>query len=381
MATPNYTPEQISALRALRDRLRSAQYTWEVRQLLKNTASATGIKQLQLVQWQDGDNNRKNLLHFLVDERLEKVAIILIEVFWNRKEEDQRQLMHIITYPKCYIDSPEGSGDYTVERLAEGRNCEQLVDIISRFRELCPQDTGEEDEDEEEETEEERATTIERMRRLQRLSTPIPRTPSPSNGSLPTVPLEPANFSPLHVFTTTKKKKKKTPLHPPRAARPVSSSPRSTPPLARGGTPVEITIWSSPPPLSPSPAAATQTPTLLRGSSGAHDDQPQPSTPPPFIPSTPPPAPGARDTPLWYPPSDHSEHSEHSEPEPEPERDEQRVREGQRIQRHSPLPPPGSSVPVLPERTPEPVTPVQDLRSVDELKPGYWGVNMYAEEE
>lgn len=71
MATPTYTPEQISALRSLRDRLRSAQYAWEVRQLLKNTASATGLNQLQLVQWQDGDNHRKNLLHFLVDERLE----------------------------------------------------------------------------------------------------------------------------------------------------------------------------------------------------------------------------------------------------------------------------------------------------------------------
>lgn len=288
---------------------------------------------------------------------------MLIEVFWNRKEEDQRQLMRITRYPKCYIDSPEGSGEYTVERLAEGRNCEQLVDMISRFRELCPQDTGEEDEDEEEETEEERATTIERMRRLQRISTPIPRTPSPSNGSLPTVPLEPANFSPLHVFTTTKKKKKKkTPLHPPRAARPVSSSPRSTPPfpslpLARGGTPVEITIWSSPS-LPPSPAV-TQTPISLRGSSGAHDDQPQPSTPPPFIPSTPPPAPGARDTPLWYPPSEDSEHSDHSEPDPE--RDEQRGREGQLVQRHSPLPPLGSSVPASSERTPEPVTPVRLL--------------------
>lgn len=72
MATPNlYTPEQISALRSLRHRLSSAKYNWEVRQLLKNTASATGLKQVQLVQWQDGDNNRKNLLHYLVDERIE----------------------------------------------------------------------------------------------------------------------------------------------------------------------------------------------------------------------------------------------------------------------------------------------------------------------
>ena len=71
MATPNYTSEQIAALRALRARLRSAKYDWEVRQLLKNTATATGLRQLQLVEWQDGDDNRKNLLHCLVDERLE----------------------------------------------------------------------------------------------------------------------------------------------------------------------------------------------------------------------------------------------------------------------------------------------------------------------
>ncbi|EAA32489.1 hypothetical protein GE21DRAFT_5527 [Neurospora crassa] len=364
MATPNYTPEQISALRALRDRLRSAQYTWEVRQLLKNAANATGLKQLQLVQWQDGDNNRKNLLHFLVDERLEKVAILLIEVFWSRKEEDQKQLMRIIRYPKCYIDSPEGSGgEYTVERLAEGRNCEQLVDLISRFRELCPPDTREEadEEEHEEETEEERASATERMRRLQRLSTPIPRTPSPPSPTSSNGSLEPANFSPLHVFTT----KKKTPLNL-HAARPVSSSPRSTPPrstppLARGGSPVEITIWSSPPLPSPSPAVI-QTPILLRGSG-------QPSTPPPlFIPSsTPPPAPGAPDTPLWYPPS------EHSEPEPglDPEREEQRAR----IQRPSAPPPPGSFVPAPPERTPEPVTPVRLLLvSADFLSP-FWGIN------
>lgn len=272
--------------------------------------------------------------------------------------------MRIIRYPKCYIDSPEGSGgEYTVERLAEGRNCEQLVDLISRFRELCPQDnTREEEEDEEEheeETEEERANATERMKRLQRISTPIPRTPSspPSPTSSSNGSLEPANFSPLHVFTTTRKKKK-TPqnLH---AAQQVSSGssprstpPRSTPPLARGGTPVEITIWSSPPPppsLSPSPAVVVQTPILLRGSG-------QPSTPPPlFIPSTtPPPAPGAPDTALWYPPS---EHSEHSDPEPgsDPEREDQRAR----IQSHSS--PPGSSVPASSERTPEPVTPVRLL--------------------
>ncbi|KAK3502447.1 hypothetical protein B0T13DRAFT_500743 [Neurospora crassa] len=195
MVTPNYTPEQISALRALRDRLRSAQYTWEVRQLLKNTASATGLKQLQLMR----------------GSKVE-VAILLIEVFWSRKEADQRHLLRLIRFPKCYIDSPEGSGgEYTVERLAEGRNCEQLVDMISRFRELCPQDTGAEeaDEAEEEETEEERASATERMRRLQRLSTPIPRTPSPPSPTSSNGSLEPANFSPLHVFTP----KKKTPLN------------------------------------------------------------------------------------------------------------------------------------------------------------------------
>ncbi|KAJ4392534.1 hypothetical protein N0V85_006980 [Neurospora sp. IMI 360204] len=168
MATPNYTPEQISALRSLRHRLRSAKYDWEVRQLLKNTASATGLKQVQLVQWQDGDNNRKNLLHWLVDERLEKVAILLIKVFWDQKEEDQRQLMRIIRYPKCYIDSPqgEGNGEYTVERLAEGRNCEQLVDMVTRFRELYPAraDVGEEEEEEEEEEEQDGDEEEERAR-------------------------------------------------------------------------------------------------------------------------------------------------------------------------------------------------------------------------
>lgn len=71
MSTPNYTREQVVALRALRDRLRSAKYNWEIRQLLKNTSTATGIKQMQLVEWQDEQNDRKNLLHWLVDERAE----------------------------------------------------------------------------------------------------------------------------------------------------------------------------------------------------------------------------------------------------------------------------------------------------------------------
>ncbi|CCC09101.1 hypothetical protein SMACR_03070 [Sordaria macrospora] len=159
MATPNYTSEQISALRALRARLRSAKYDWEVRQLLKNTATATGLRQLQLVEWQDGDDNRKNLLHCLVDERLEKVAIMIIQEFWSRKESDQRQLMRLFHVPKCYIEigSPEGLGDgnYTVEQLMAGRNCEQLVDIITRCRELYPSQNSEGDEQGEENDEEE----------------------------------------------------------------------------------------------------------------------------------------------------------------------------------------------------------------------------------
>ncbi|KAK3956642.1 hypothetical protein QBC32DRAFT_202439 [Pseudoneurospora amorphoporcata] len=321
MATPNYTSDQISALRTLRARLRSAKYDWEVRQLLKNTATAAGLKQLKLVQWQDEEDNRKNLLHWLVDGRLEKVAIMIIQKFWSRKEAEQRQLMRIIRYPKCYIDSPQGgsTGEYTVERLAEARNCEQLVDIITRCRELYPsQAAGEEgeEEEEEEETREERARTETEQRmvkHLQRISTPSPPDlPSTTGTPPPNPPLVAANSS-LHVVA------KKTPRL---AARQASSVSRTSTPkllLARGGTPQDIPIWSSGSP--PAPSARTQTEKRTPPGTGH-----QPSTPPPlFIPCTPPGAPGARDTPLWYPPSEESEHSE-----PDAER-VQRAREDQLV--------------------------------------------------
>ncbi|KAK1780227.1 hypothetical protein QBC45DRAFT_373165 [Copromyces sp. CBS 386.78] len=318
MASPNYTPDQISALRTLRARLRSAKYDWEVRQLLKNTATAAGLEQLQLVQWQDEEDNRKNLLHWVVDGRLEKVAIMIIQEFWSRKEADQRQLMRIIRYPKCYIDSPQGGStrEYTVERLAEARNCEQLVDIITRCRELYPsqaageegEEPEEEEEEEEEETREERARTETEQRmvkHLQRISTPIPRTPSPpdlpsTTGTPPppSPPLVAANSSPLHVVA------KKTPRLAARQASSVSRTSTPKLPPARGGTPQDIPIWSSASP--PAPSARTQTEKRTPPGTGH-----QPSTPPPlFIPCTPPGAPGARDTPLWYPPSEESEHSE-----------------------------------------------------------------------
>ena len=72
-----YTPTQTRALRALRSRLRTAKYDWGVRQILKNTATATGItEQIQLVKWQDEEDNNKNLLHWLVEERVESRYMI-----------------------------------------------------------------------------------------------------------------------------------------------------------------------------------------------------------------------------------------------------------------------------------------------------------------
>lgn len=120
--------------------------------------------------------------------------------------------MRLLTQPKCYIDSPhpgDCSGEYTVEQLAEGRNCEQLVDMIARFRELY-RDIGPEGDDpdmeaeaeaEQEETAEERERTRDRTKRLSRISTPIPRTPTLPSPSHPVVsatgvPTE-ANFYPL----------------------------------------------------------------------------------------------------------------------------------------------------------------------------------------
>lgn len=276
-----------------------------------------------------------------------EVAIMLFQEFWSRKSSDQQQLMRLIRYPQCYIDSgsPESSGEYTVERLAEGRNCEQLVDVINRCRGLYPstgrpseeeggpaggsedylggeeegrpsqepadrdrdldiemsvdviraEETGDQqqqqghDHDQQQPAEQTTTTPTKTKRmitHLKRLSTPIPRTPSPPE--LPsthgTPLLSPADFSPLSTAT----KKARNHRRPATAARPVNSASVSYSysshklPLARGGTPKAFPIYSSPsPPEEIQKRTPRTVPSRASGRRRPLERTPSPSSSPP----------------------------------------------------------------------------------------------------
>ena len=178
--------------------------------------------------------------------------------------------MRLFHVPKCYIEigSPEGLGDgnYTVEQLMAGRNCEQLVDIITRCRELYPSQNSEGDEQGEENDEEgtgkeraaRRARETERMaKHVQRISTPIPRTPSPG----PDLSLHPSTTGGTSEKLAVAKFSSLSTIKAHRlVARQVSSKSSSSHKLllARGGTPRDITVWSSPPPPAAASAQRTQ---------------------------------------------------------------------------------------------------------------------------
>ncbi|KAK3399936.1 hypothetical protein B0T20DRAFT_496119 [Sordaria brevicollis] len=357
MSPPTYTREQIVALRTLRSRLRSAKYNWEIRQLLRNTGTATGLKLMQLVEWQDGQDGKKNLLHWLVEEGAEKPALMLLQEFWARSAPYQRQILRLLTIPHAYIDSPllEGemeSGDYTVEELAQCRNCEQLVDMIARFRELyrgelssssslsaedqAEMDAAEEDEEELEEegggeAEEQAGTAGER------------RDERRGGRETATEQKREARKKAL------KKAEEEEEIRRARERRPREQEARE----ARQHPDVDMNMAmanaNNSPPI-PHPPISVPSP---GGGGAAAEGHHQPTTPPPQLvdlTSSPPPAPGAPgapDSPLWYSASSGFAQLAKDEPArgppkgPEWEAEQvQRARESQLMPISSPPPPP-----------------------------------------